>query len=197
VGIRTWAQEKSSNLKSVNFMLRAQGDPPALTSSVIAALREIDARLIATDMRTQSGQIDDSLRFEGIFAQTSTFFGLLALLLAAVGLYGTPTYSVVRRQREMGIRLALGAQPGRLLRLVRMQGLRLVLLGIAAGWIASALAGCLLTGMIANVLFHVHALDDFSFIGAAIILTILGSAAALLPARRAASTDPMQALRTE
>ena len=191
------AQERTSYLKSVNFMLRAQGDPAALTSSAIAALRDIDSRLLPTDIRTQSEQINDSLGSERMFAQVSTFFGVLALLLAAIGLYGTLAYSVARRQREMGIRLALGAQRGGLLRLVLTQGLRLVFLGIIAGWIASALAGRLLASMIANVLFHVHALDAFSFIGAAILLTILGSAAALVPARRAASTDPMQALRTE
>ena len=197
----TWyqamAQEKSNYIKSVNFMLRANGNPAALTSSVTAALRDIDSRLLATDIKTQAEQIDDSLGSERMFALLSTFFGGLALLLAAIGLYGTMAYSVARRQREMGIRLALGAERGRLLGMVLTQGLRLVLLGIAVGWIASAVAGRLLAHMIAQVLFQVHALDVFSFIGAALILITLAGAAALAPARRAATIDPMQALRSE
>jgi predicted permease len=197
----TWyqamAQQEMGYLKSVNFMLRANGDPAALTVSVVSAVRNVDARLLATDMKTESEQIDASLSSERMFAQLSTFFGALALLLAAIGLYGTLAYSVARREREMGIRLALGAERARLVRLVLAQGLRLVLVGIVAGWIASAVTGRALAHMIENVLFHVHALDAFSFVGAALILTTLACAAAVIPARRAASTDPMRALRSE
>ena len=197
----TWyqamAQEKAGYLKSVNFMLRANGDPAALTASVLAAVRNVDPRLLATDMKTESEQIDVALSSERMFAQLSTFFGALALLLAAIGLYGTLAYSVARREREMGIRLALGAERGGLVRLVLAQGLRLVLVGIVAGWIASALAARVLAHTIENVLFHVHALDPFSFVTAALILTTLACAAAAIPARRAASTDPMRALRSE
>jgi ABC-type antimicrobial peptide transport system permease subunit len=178
-------------------MLRANGDPAALTVSVVSAVRNVDARLLATDMKTESEQIDASLSSERMFAQLSTFFGALALLLAAIGLYGTLAYSVARREREMGIRLALGAERGGLVRLVLAQGLRLVLVGIVAGWIASALAARVLAHTIENVLFHVHALDPFSCVTAALILTTLACAAAAIPARRAASTDPMRALRSE
>ena len=191
------AQEKLSYQKEMNFMLRSNGDPEALVAPATAALREIDSRLLATEMKTQAEQIDDSMSSERMFAQLSSFFGVLALLLAGVGLYGTLAYSVARRQREMGIRLALGAERGKLVRLVLAQGLRLVAVGILAGWIASAVAGRLLAHMIAHVLFQVHALDAFSFVGAAVVLTILAGAAALAPARRAANTDPMQALRAE
>jgi predicted permease len=190
-------QEKTAYLKSVNFMLRANGNPEGLTSSVVAALRGIDSRLLATDIKTQSEQIDVSLRSEQMFAELSTFFGALALLLAALGLYGTLAYSVARREREMGIRLALGAERRSLVRLVLSQGLRLVVVGIVAGWAASALAGRLLAHMMEDVLFHVHAFDPFSFVGAALILTTLACAAAVIPARRAAGTDPMRALRSE
>jgi hypothetical protein len=110
----TWyqdtAQERSSYLNSMNFMIRTTGDPAALTSSVIAALRDIDPRLLATEIRTQSDQIDDSLGSERMFAEVSTFFGALAVSLAGIGLYGTLAYQATRRKRELGIRLALGAQ---------------------------------------------------------------------------------------
>ena len=197
----TWyqamAQEKAGDLKRVNFMLRASGDPAALISSVSAALRGIDSRLLATEMKTETEQIDISLGSERMFAELSTFFGALALLLAAIGLYGTLAYSVARREREMGIRLALGAERVGLVKLVLAQGLGLVLVGIVAGWAVSAVTGRLLAHVVEQVLFHVHTLDAFSFVGAALILLTLACAAAVIPARRAASTDPMRALRSE
>lgn len=197
----TWyqamTQEPDNRLESINFMLRTEGNPTALATSARVALREVDQRLVADDVRTQSEQIDASLGSERTFALVSAFFGGLALLLATIGLYGTLAYNVSRRQREIGIRIALGAQRQRLLRMFLWQGLALVLLGIAIGCGASALAGRLLASMIAGLLFGVHTFDPLSFLGAAVILIALAGVAALVPARRATSTDPMQALRTE
>ncbi len=197
----TWyeamGQQDGSHLKNVHFMLRSRGDPTAVTASVLAALRGIDPGLVASDIKTEAEQIDDSISSDRMFAQLSTFFGGLALLLAAIGLYGTLAYSVARRQRELGIRLALGAERRKVVSLVLSQGLRLVAIGIVAGWILSALAGKMLAHLTESVLFHVTMLDAVSFVGAAMVLACLAAVTAFVPARRAANTDPIEVLRAE
>jgi ABC-type antimicrobial peptide transport system permease subunit len=182
-----------NEMESMNFELRSDNDPELLSETVRKAIREIDPRLMVTDMKTQLAQIDDSIAQDRMFARLSAFFGALALLLAALGLYGTLSYTVSRRTRELGIRMALGARRPALLRMVIAQGLVLVLGGIAAGLIGAALAGKL----VASMLFGVQPLDGVSFIGAALLLSTIAAVAAFLPAHRAASIDPTQALRSE
>jgi ABC-type antimicrobial peptide transport system permease subunit len=120
-------------------------------------------------------------------------FGLLGLVLAGVGVYGVMAYSVSMRTREMGIRVALGADRERVLRLVVGEGMKLTLLGAALGLAAAAAASRLVAGL----LYGVPALDPVAFVGVPVILVAVATLAVWLPARRAARTDPMRALRTE
>jgi ABC-type antimicrobial peptide transport system permease subunit len=126
-------------------------------------------------------------------SQISSAFALLALVLACIGLYGLLSYEVARRTRELGIRMALGAQRGDLLRLVIGQGILLVLVGAAIG-IAAAMG---LTRFMSTILYGVHANDPLTFAGVAILLTLVALAACYIPARRATRVDPLVALRYE
>jgi putative ABC transport system permease protein len=130
---------------------------------------------------------------ERLIARLSGFFGLLALLLSCIGLYGLLSYEVARRTREIGIRLALGAQTADVLRLIIKQGIVLALVGAAAG-IGVALA---VTRYLAGILYDVHANDPVTMIAVAMLLALVALAACYIPARRAMRVDPIVALRYE
>jgi len=160
---------------------------------VRAIVSQADDNLPLFDVRTQAQQIDQALYQERLMSRLSSFFALLALALACVGLYGLLSYEVARRTRELGIRMALGAQRRNLVRLVMRQGLLLVFAGAAVG--TGAAIG--LTRLMASMLFNVHPSDPVTYANVAILLLLVALAACYIPARRAASIDPMQALRTE
>jgi ABC-type antimicrobial peptide transport system permease subunit len=120
-------------------------------------------------------------------------FGILALALAAVGIYGVMSYIAPQRSREIGIRMAMGAQPRDVLAIVISQGLRLVGIGIATGIVA----GVALSHLMSSLLFGVSPTDPLTFVGVALLLTFVALAACYIPARRAMSVDPMVALRYE
>ena len=126
-------------------------------------------------------------------SRLSSFFGALALVLACIGLYGLLSYEVARRTREIGIRMALGAQRRNLLRLVVGQGILLVLIGAAIG-IATALG---VTRFMSAMLYGIHADDPLTFAGVAILLTLVALLACYIPARRGMRVDPLVALRYE
>ena len=136
---------------SACFAVRTTGEPASLIAQVRQAVRELDGNLPLTDLRTLRQQVEGSWAQERFFANLSGFFGLLALLLAAIGLYGVIAYGVTRRTNEIGVRLALGAQRRDVTRLVMRESLLLVTLGIGIG-LATALA---MTGLISNRLFGI------------------------------------------
>jgi putative ABC transport system permease protein len=189
---RSWLQE-SKSIGQMNFMVRAAGEPTALASAARQAVREVDSNLPVIDVTTQEAQSSRSLTDERLFASLLSFFGGLALLLAAIGLYGVMAYSVAQRTGEIGIRMALGARPGDVLRLVIRQGMWLVITGLVVG-AAGALA---LTRVIASQLYGVQATDPMTFVMVGALLLGIALLACWIPARRAARVDPMVALRYE
>ncbi|HET7101611.1 MAG TPA: FtsX-like permease family protein, partial [Terriglobia bacterium] len=173
--------------------IRTGGDPlslaPAVRSVVASANKEVTVYNVATLQQLLSRSVAVP-RFLTLFLG---MFASLAVLLAAVGLYGLVSYSVSLRTRELGIRMALGAEKRDLVRMVMGQGLRLTLVGVAIG-IAGALA---LTRFLASLLYGVKPTDPLTFIAVSLILIAVALVACYIPARRAAKVDPMVALRYE
>jgi predicted permease len=176
-----------------NYYVRTTSDPAAIGSAIRAAVREIDPTLPVIDFRTQEQQIERRNSQERLFAQLSGFFGVAALLLACVGLYGLMSYLVLQRTGEMGLRLALGALPGQVLQMVLRESFTLIAVGLVLG-LAVAYS---VRRFVESTLFGLTAADRLTYAvvaGALVAVTLLAS---LRPAQRAARVDPMIALRAE
>jgi len=173
--------------------VRTAGDPKNLIAAIRHEVQTLDQNLPVYGVRTYTELVAESMSQERIIATLSSFFGLLALLLASIGLYGVMAYAVVRRRREIGIRIALGAQARDVLKLVVGQGIRLTLIGVAIG-LGAAFA---LTRLIKSLLFGVGVTDPTTFVVISLLLTLVALLACYLPARRATRVDPMVALRYE
>jgi predicted permease len=173
--------------------VRTIGDPVSVAGAVRREVQALDQNLPVTNLQPMSAVLGSSLFAARMGAVLLAIFGLLALLLAAVGLYGVMSYTVARRTREIGIRMALGAQTGNVLRLVLKEGMVLVGGGVAAGLIAAAAV----TRLLASFLYGVSPLDAATFAAIPLVLALAALLATYLPARRAAKVDPMIALRYE
>ena len=176
-----------------SFELRTAADPQAILPAVREVVARVNTNLPLYDVKTESEQIDRLLFQERLIARLSSFFGLLALVLACVGLYGLLSYEVSRRTREIGIRMALGAEQGSVLKLVLRQGILLA----TAGAILGAGVALGVTRYLSSMLYDVHPNDPLTMIGMAVLLTGVALAACTIPARRATRLDPMVALRYE
>jgi putative ABC transport system permease protein len=173
--------------------VRTSQQPSAVAPMVRAEVAALDKGVPVYQVATMDQLLDRSLAPQRFYLFLLGLFAALALILAAVGVYGVLSFAVTRRTHEIGIRLALGAQPPQVLRLIVRQGMRLVMMGLAFGLLA-ALA---LTRLMATLLFGVSATDPLTFTGVAILLTLVALAACHIPARRAMQVDPMIALRYE
>jgi putative ABC transport system permease protein len=175
------------------FELRAAvGAPTALISGVKSAIARMKPD-VSIEFKTLAAKVDDSIEREKLLATLSGFFGALALLLATIGLYGVMSYNVARRRNEIGIRMALGAQQARVLRMVLGEVAVLIGIGLAAG-IGAALAA---SRFVASFLYGLQLNDPWTLGIAAAILAMVAAIAGYLPARRASRLDPMTALRDE
>ncbi len=177
----------------VSFELRTTANPTSVIPAVRSVVNKTDSNLPLFDVLTQSQSIDLLLFQERLIARLSSLFGLLALVLACVGLYGLLSYEVTRRTREIGIRMALGAQQSNVLRTVVGQGGVLAIAGIVVG----AAAAFAVTRYLGSVLYDVHPGDPLTLVSVSAILLCVAMVACFVPARRATRVDPMVALRHE
>ncbi len=175
------------------LIVRTTVQPEALIGAINSEFRALDPNLPVTNIKTMKEHMSLSLFPARAVAALLTAFGLLALALAAIGIYGVMSYSVAQRTREVGIRMALGAQREDVLRLVLRQGLTLAAIGMGIG-LAAALV---LTRLLSNLLYGVSTTDAVAFIGVSLLLGLVVVIACLIPASRAANVDPMVALRYE
>jgi putative ABC transport system permease protein len=176
-----------------DLAVRVQGDPLGYSAAVREAIWSVDRNQPVSSVMPMTQLVSDELAAREVEVELLGVFAALALLLAAIGLYGLLAYTVVQRMREIGVRIALGAQPRQVLRATMGEGLRLVLAGLGVGS-AGAWA---LTRAMQKLLYGVKAGDPATFAIAAALLVVVGLLACYVPARRAASVDPMVALRYE
>jgi len=173
--------------------VRSQLDKAALASSVRKVVQQIDPTMPIAAVQTMDEKLKGALATRRLTVALFNFFAVVALLLAAIGLYGVVSYSVAQRVRESGIRLALGAQTRDVLRLFVIQGMKPALVGIGLG-LAAAFG---LTRLLKSLLYGVSPTDPLTFGAIAVLLAIIALAACWLPARRATRIDPLVALRDE
>jgi predicted permease len=173
--------------------VRATGDAAQITAAVRGVVKELAPNVPLLNVQTLSDRVDQSLDVQRSQTRLLAFFGLLALLLSSIGIYGVMAYSVAQRTREIGIRMALGARSQNVLSLVVTQGMALVMGGVALGLIAAFAV----TRLIGSLLFGVGAADPATFVAASLLLVGVAALAGYLPARRATKVDPLIALRHE
>jgi len=178
---------------AMSLVVRTQGDPRKLVESVRAQVLEMDKDLVVTEVRTLEDQVSRSLYPSRVAAWLLGVFGVLALALAAIGLYGMLSYSVVQRTREIGIRMALGAQPGDVVRLVLKEGMRLIAYGMVIGVVLAFGA----TQVLASVVYGVSVTEPVVFAVVLLTLAAVALLASYIPARRGTRIDPIIALRAE
>jgi predicted permease len=177
----------------MTFSMRTAGDPAAMTTAIQKAVQSVEPKLPIFAIKTQEAQIAELLSQSQLFASLSSFFGLLALVLVAIGLYGVMAYTVARRTQEIGVRMALGAEPGHVLRLVMRETLWLALAGVALGIPAALVA----TRWVESQLFGLKPHDPLTITLVTLLLIAVMALAGYLPARKAARVDPLFALRCD
>jgi len=177
----------------MTLVIRTDGDPAALAPAVQREIRTLDPNQPVSDVRTMNQVMSETVSRARFNTLLLTLFAALATLLSAVGIFGVMNYSVALRTREIGLRLAIGAQPHQVLLLILKQGISLTIIGVVLG-LAAAFA---LTRLLSGLLFGVAAVDAGTFAMMSLLLILVSIAACYLPARRAAKVDPMIALRCE
>jgi predicted permease len=180
-------------LYAMNFELRTAGAPDGISESVRKAFAAFDPNVQILRIRTVEDQVNSSIAPDILIAKLSTFFGLVALALACIGLYGLMSYTIGRRTKEIGLRIALGAQRPMVLKMVLGETMKLVLIGVLVG-VPAALAA---SQLLSSVLFDLKATDPISLGAVIAVLATVALLAGLIPARRATKVDPMVALRYE
>ncbi len=191
----SWRQSLA-RMGSTTFEIRTTGDPHNAVGGIREAMREVDGNLPLSNFRTQLEQADETLSMERLFAKLLAMFGLVAQLLAAIGLYGVMAYSVSQRTQEIGIRMALGANRSRVLQMVLRQGMTLTMVGVAIG-VGGAFVLTRYLETLTSMLFGIEARDPVTFVVIPVGLTLVALLACLIPARRATKVDPLIALRYE
>jgi len=180
-------------LGALTFYVRTEREPELMAATLRSAIKRLNSSLPVNNMRAITGQISDSMFNARLVATLSVSLALLAALMAALGLYGVLSYTVARRTREIGVRMALGGQRSDILRLVISQGLWLTLIGGVIG-IFMALIG---SQSVASLLYGINARDPVTFFAVSVLLATISGLASYLPARRATKVDPMVSLRYE
>jgi len=178
---------------AMTFVVRTESDPAAMVAAVKQQIRTVDPNLPISGVARMTQVLSDSLWPQRILAYVQGIFAAVALLMATVGLYGVVSQSVTVRRHEFGVRLAVGAAPSQILRLVLSQGLRLITIGIGIG-LVGAIA---LTRSLRALLHDARPTDPWTFAAVSLLLAVVTLTACWLPARRAAKADPMLALRNE
>jgi len=174
-------------------LVRSSADVATLSAAIRETVQAVDPAMPVYDLRPMEDVVSESVAQPRFYTTLLSAFGGLALLLAALGIYGVISYSVAQRTRELGIRIALGATHDRVLRLVLRQGIGLGVFGVVIG-----LAGSLwLVHLLAALLYGVQATDTLTFVSVAAVLVGIASVASYLPARRAARVDPVIAMRAD
>ena len=177
----------------LSVVMRTAGDPTLQTSALRSALAEIDPNQPLVRVRTMEENMATTVAQPRFRAWLIGIFAALALVLAAVGVYGVMSYTVTQRTSEIGVRVTMGAQPQDVFRIIVGEGLRLALIGVGVG-LVTALA---LTRLLRSFLFGISAYDPLTFVGVSLLLTFVAVAASFFPARRATLVDPLVALRYE
>jgi putative ABC transport system permease protein len=188
-----YAQERRSFMAPRDLVVRSKRDPAVIAAAVRNAVWSVDKDQPVSNVRTLDQVFAAAISQERFQALMLGLFAALALLLACVGLYGVISYAVVQRTHEIGVRMALGAQPLDVLRLVIRQGMTLTLAGLVVGIVA----GTLVTRVLSDLLFGVTPRDPLTFAGVPVLLLVVAFFACYIPARRATRIDPLTALRVE